>query len=185
MNFKINKEIENKICDVQNRLSSILGEEGLIIEDNFAINQILYRGLEVISKDFKKYEDTGKFNTYIFNNFNCIEECADKEEKKDSTKTPRIDESLGNLLGFISIKDLGQVFNSCIENGSTPDSSSFKGKYYIIACLNSNEVIALDSIIKYLWSEFIGEGERLATTGEFENIDFKYVYDNKMCIRDR
>lgn len=175
MIFKINKKVEDRIRDIQNKLSYILSEEGLIVEDNFAMNQILYRGLEVISKDLEKYEDTGKFNTYIFNNSKGSEVC---EEKEDNAKTPSIGENLDNLLGFISIKDLEQVFNSCLEGGSIPDASSFRRKCYIIACLDSNEVTALDNIIKYLWSEFISEGERLASTGEVENIDFNYVCKN-------
>ncbi|CDM67554.1 hypothetical protein CM240_0387 [Clostridium bornimense] len=174
MNLKISKEIENRICYIQNRLSSILGKEGLVIEDNFAMNQILYRGLEVITKDLEKYEDTGKFNTYIFSDLKG----EVYENKEDSYKIPSIGENLDKLLGFICIKDLEQVFNSYLENGRIPDASSFKEKYYVIACLDSNEVTALDNIIKYLWSEFISEGERLASTGEVENIDFNYVCKN-------
>ena len=175
MNLKISKEIENRICYIQNRLSSILGKEGLVIEDNFAMNQILYRGLEVIAKDLEKYEDTGKFNTYIFSD---LKDSEVYENKKDSYNIPSVAEDLDKLLGFICIKDLEQVFNSCLEDGSIPDASSFRRKCYVIACLDSNEVTALDNIIKYLWSEFIFEGERLASTGEVENIDFNYVCKN-------
>ena len=61
MIFKINKKVEDRIRDIQNKLSYILSEEGLIVEENFAINQILYRGLEgkvsgeIHNFDYKNY----------------------------------------------------------------------------------------------------------------------------------
>ena len=176
MDFKISEDIREKIQDIQNKLVCILGKEGLIIEDNFTINQILYRGLEAISKDLEKYEETGIFNTYIFNNEKSCTKCND--DNKEYEKEIITEETLDNLLGFINIKDVEEVFNECLESGDIPDYLSFKDKYYIIGYLESNELNALDNIIKYLWSEFIKEGEMLASTGAVENIDFKYVYDN-------
>ena len=171
MIFKINKKVEDRIRDIQNKLSYILSEEGLIVEENFAINQILYRGLEAISKDLKQYEDTGKFSTYIFNNYKCVEEDED-------TTVLNVDDNSDKLLGFLSIEYIEKVFNASLEDGTVPDSSNFKDVCSIIEYLEPKEIAVLDNIIKYLWSEFISEGERLVCTGKVENIDFKYVCDN-------